>query len=123
MLASDVLGCLPPWLDSIVLFRVPPLRAFLTEDTLRQMFGLSVDVPIDDLSHIVVMPGGPVVAFADRPEVMVVPARTTGPAVRLSPSALDRYRDVLGPFGIDEADCLGLGALAPRQPVVLHVTI
>ncbi len=123
MLVSRILKLLPNSVEWMVLFNLLTVGKITNHDTIRAMYHLPSDIPLDPYSHAVLTDQGHFLATlegnklvnADTLEIL---------ETDLSPHALsDRYAHRLKLVTPDDADCLGLAEMAPFSPVLLHLRL
>jgi hypothetical protein len=102
-----------------VLFRLPRLLAALGEEhTMRQAFGLSEELALAGIDHVVLTSSGPLIARG-------VDLEPYGPwrVPDGDGSLAQRFGDLLAPVDVERADCVGLGQLESQPPVVMAVEL
>ena len=121
MLISKILRSLPANLEWMVLFNLDAVRPIAGDDTVRAMYFLPAAVDLDPYSHVVLSSQGRYLASkqGDRLSEGVTGEDLTTPTEDLA----TRFASKLDLFDVDRADCLGLGELAPYEPVLLHLEL
>jgi hypothetical protein len=123
MLVSEILKLLPNSVEWMVLFNLSTVGQITNHDTIRAMYHLPADIPLDPYSHAVLTDQGHFLAVLEGSKL--VNADTLEILdTDLSPHALsDRYAHRLKLVTPDDADCLGLAEMAPFSPVLLHLPL
>jgi hypothetical protein len=123
MLVSEILKLLPNSVEWMVLFNLSTVGQITNHDTIRAMYHLPSDIPLDPYSHAVLTDQGHFLAALEG--CKLVNADTLEILDReLCPHALsDRYAHRLKLVTPDDADCLGLAEMAPFSPVLLHLRL
>lgn len=123
MLVSEILRRLPAPLEWMVLFNLPAVQHITDDRVIRAMYHLPEDIDISAYSHVVLASSGRFLAHRDRPGLVEALSGQEYSHEATQPSLADRFAQRLALFPVDEADCLGLGELAPYGPVLLHIRI
>lgn len=122
MLISEITQILPASLEWMVLFDLATLKSLADDNTVKQMFFLPESVQLDLFSHVILTEYGAVLAPHQGSRLV---NSQDGSLLPISDSSLyDRFNYQLDQFPLDEADCLGVGEIAPFfPPVLLHLQI
>ncbi|MBL7161167.1 MAG: hypothetical protein ISS57_01070 [Anaerolineales bacterium] len=117
MLVSEITRSLPASLEWMVLFNLSALRLLLDDNTARQMFFLPESIQLELFSHVILTSEGPV--LAPHKESGLVNPQDDSIWPTPETSLYERFITQLDQFPLDEADCLGVGEIAPFFPPVL----
>jgi hypothetical protein len=124
MLVTDITQLLPATLEWMVLFNLDKLHTLFDPPTIKRMFELPVDITLDRFSHTILTSEGTRLAPNDGAALFNPQDGGAQPHFTSEASFGDRFASQLSHFPLDEADCLGVGELAPFfPPVVLFLKI
>jgi hypothetical protein len=116
MLVSDITKLLPASLEYMVLFNLEKLKHLFDEATIHHMFFLHESTPLDHISHVILTSEGTRLAPQDGPGLIDPEDGSLCTLPEDEPALFDRYQTKFKQFPLDEADCLGVGELAPYFP-------
>jgi hypothetical protein len=123
MLVSEILNLLPGSLEWMVLFNLTNVGRIANYETIRGMYHLPPEVPLEPYSHVVLTDQGRFLAPHEGFKLLNPETSEIWDANQVPNSLGDRYAERLALVDPDVADCLGLAETPPFAPVLLHLRL
>lgn len=123
MLVSEILRLLPESLEWMVLFNLSAIGKLTDANTIRAMYHLPPETPLEPYSHVVLTSQGRFLAAQNGLKLVEAESGEIWDGDRTPASLANRYSQRLSLVPVDAADCLGLAEEQPFPPVLLHLRL